>query len=458
MKSNIVKEIIGNGLAQILLKVIRVFDQLLLIPFFLNAWGTEYYGEWVTLSIIPAVLGFSDLGIGTAVGNSFVLAYAAGEREKAANLKKSGFVVISCTIILGFILSLIILFIADYLNLFDKTIIISNDAIISVTLLMVAKLITFYHHLIEGLYRGAQKAALGSLIYSGYSAVNIISGFIALIIGCGVVGYAFSQFLVSIIFTILYFIIGNKVINLKGCKGHVILTDIKAVIYKGIGYMINMIWQIVYFQGGVFVVRLTLGPESVTAFNTMRTACRSVSQMFNIVNGSVFPTLQYEYGKGNIQIVYRIFRLSILFSIIIGFIGVLLLILFGFNIYNLWTQSVLVVPKEVWYTFVVGILFNAVWWSAIVAYSVTNNPYNLAIPSLIVACLSVGLSYVLSIYLGLWGAVFGAIMFDVIMMFYVIPNSSGLLGLKTIQLFSNIKQDILFLKKSFYSSFLVFRN
>lgn len=450
MKSDIAKEIIGNGLAQILLKVIRVLDQLLLIPFFLKAWGTVYYGEWVTLSIIPAVLGFSDLGIGTAVGNSFVLAYAAGERKKAANLKKSGFVVISCTIILGFILSLIILFIADCQKLFDKTIIISNDAIISVTLLMVAKLITFYHHLIEGLYRGAQKAALGSFIYSGYSAANILSGFIALVIGCGVVGYAFSQFLVSIIFTVLYFIIGNKVINLEGCKGHVIISDIKVIIYKGIGYMINMIWQIVYFQGGILVVRLTLGPESVTVFNTMRTACRSVSQMFNIVNGSVFPTLQYEYGKGNIHIVYRIFRLSILISIVIGVIGVLLLLLFGLNIYNLWTQSMLTVPKEVWYTFVIGILFNAVWWSAIVAYSVTNNPYNLAIPCLIVACLSVGISYVLSIYLGIWGAVFGAIMFDVIMMFYVIPDSSRLLGLKTIQLFSNIKEDLLFLKNKVF--------
>ena len=446
MKNRIAKGIIGNGFAQIILKIIRVLDQLLLIPFFLTAWGAAYYGEWVTLSIIPAVLGFSDLGIGTAVGNSFVLAYVAGERQVAANLRKSGFFVISCTIVLGSILSLVIVYIADHYKLFDKTLIVSNDAIVSVTLLMVAKLITFYHHLIDGLFRGAQKATLGNFIYSGYSAANLLSGFIALTIGCGVVGYAFSQFIVSIIFTTFYSIKGYKIINLEDCVGHVIMSDVKTIIFKGVGYMINMIWQIIYFQGGLFVVRLTLGPESVTAFNTMRTACRSVSQMFNIVNGSVFPALQYEYGKGNIHTVFRLFRLSILISVIIGVIGALLLSLFGMNIYNLWTQSMLEVSNEVFYTFVLGLLFNSVWWSAIVAYSVTNNPYKLAIPCLVVACCSVGLSYVMSIYLGLWGAVFGAIMFDIIMMFYVIPDSSRLLGLKTINLLFDLKEDILFLK------------
>lgn len=446
MKNNIVKGIIGNGLAQIVLKVIRMLDQLLLIPFFLTSWGVAYYGEWVTLSIIPAILGFSDLGIGTAVGNSFVLAYAAGERQKAADLRKSGFLVISCTIILGAILSLMILYVTNHLELFDRTLILASDAIISVTLLMIAKLITFYHHLIEGLYRGAQKSVLGSFIYSGYSAANLFAGFIALVVGSGVVGYAFSQFIVSFSFTIIYFIHGNKIINLEGCKGYVLISDIKLIIFKGVGYMVNMIWQIVYYQGGIFVVRLTLGPESVTIFNTIRTACRSISQMFNVVNGSVFPALQYEYGKGNIHIVYRLFRLSILISIIIGIIGVVLLSLYGLNIYYMWTQSVLTVPEEVWYTFVIGILFNAVWWSAIVAYSVTNNPYNLAIPCLIVACVSVGLSYIMSIYYGLWGAVFGTIIFDVIMMFYVIPDSSRLLGLKTNQLFSNLEDDILYLK------------
>ena len=453
MTSKLSKGIIGNGLAQILSKVIRVLDQLLLIPFFLTAWGAAYYGEWVTLTIIPTILGFSDFGIGTAVGNSFVLAYTSGKNQNAANLRKCGFVVISCTIILGTLLSLIILTVANCYNLFDRTLIHAHDAIVSITLLMVAKLVTFYHHWIEGFYRGAQKAALGSFIYSGFSAANLLFGFLALGFGCGVVGYAFTQFFVSVSFTIIYYLKGNRIIELEGYKGRVVIDDVKYIVFKGIGYVINMIWQVVYFQGGIFVVRLSLGPEAVTIFNTMRTACRSISQMFNIVNGSVFPVLQYEYGKGNKFVVCRLFRLSILTSIIIGVFGAILLSLFGLNIYNLWTNSMLNVPNEVWYTFVLGVLFNSIWWSAIVAYSVTNNPYNLAIPCLIVALLSVALTYVMSRFCGLWGAVFGAIMFDVIMMFYIIPNSSRLIGLKTSELFCNLKEDIIYIRNKICISF-----
>ena len=210
----------------------------------------------------------------------------------------------------------------------------------------------------------------------------------------------------------------------------------------------NMVWQSIYFQGSTFVVRLTLGPESVAVFNTMRTACRSVSQIFNVINGSVYPELQYEYGMGNMYVVQRLFRTSILISFLIGIGGAILLSVFGIDIYNWWTQNSLLVSNEIWYIFIIGIVFNGVWWTCIVAYSVTNNPYNFSIPSTIVAIISVCLSYVLSEYFGLLGAVLGIVLFDVIMMFYVLPNSSKLLGLTTKDIFSQTSEDLKCLTKT----------
>ena len=110
MKNNIVKGIIGNGLAQITLKVIRVMEQLLLIPFFLTAWGAAYYGEWVTLSIIPTILTFTNFGFGSAVSNSFVLAYTGGDKQKAADINKNGILVVGGSIVIGAIFTAAILF------------------------------------------------------------------------------------------------------------------------------------------------------------------------------------------------------------------------------------------------------------------------------------------------------------------------------------------------------------
>lgn len=447
MKNNIVKGIIGNGLAQITLKVIRVMEQLLLIPFFLTAWGAAYYGEWVTLSIIPTVLTFSNFGFGSAVSNSFVLAYTGGDKQKAADLNKNGILVVGGSIVVGAILTAAILWGGSYFHFFENSVIATHEAILAIAMLMTGRLISFYHLLIEGYYRAARKAVLSGFLYAGCSAINLMVGFGVLYCSGGIVEYAFSQFLVTILFTIVYFVVGRRLVDWKGYNGRYVLSDIKQIASKGMGYMMDPVWQCIYFQGSTLVVRLTLGPEAVAAFNTIRTACRSVSQIFSMINGSIFPELQYEYGQGNMKTVHRLFRLSVLSSILVGLIGTILLSLFGLDIYNWWTQSQLSVSTEVWNTFVVSILFNAVWWTAMVAYPVTNQPCHFAIPSITTASLSVVISYMLSIYLGLWGAALGTMLFELVMMLYVLPDGSRLLGMKTTSLFTHFKDDSILIKK-----------
>lgn len=148
----VIQGIINNGFANIVQKVIRILDQLLLVPFFLTAWGAEYYGEWLTLSIVPSILAFSDLGFGSAVSNSFVLAYAAGDKQQAVNLYKSGFLVISTSILLGTLITAIIVILGDYAGWFTQSSILAADAIMAVTIMMASKLISFYTQLAEGFF------------------------------------------------------------------------------------------------------------------------------------------------------------------------------------------------------------------------------------------------------------------------------------------------------------------
>ena len=446
MAKSITKGIINNGLANIFQKIIRILDQLLLVPFFLTSWGAAYYGEWLTLSIIPSILAFADLGFGSAVSNSFVLAYVSGNKAKAANLNKSGIFIITLSVLLGTIMIAAILLLGDKLHLFEKSLIPVKDAMIAVTLIMSGRLMSFYSQLTEGYFRSARKAALGSLIGSIQNLFNIISGFVILICGYGIVGYAFSQFIVSVIFNILFYLVGKRLIDLKQFNGKILKDDLIEITRKGLGYLMTPIWQSIYFQGGTFVVRLTLGAESVAIFNTMRTVCRSINQLYSIINSSIFPELQYEYGKGNMIVVHKLFRISILISIIIGCVGVLFLAIFGLNIYNWWTQRLLIVDNNIWYIFNIGILFNAIWWTSVVTYRVTNKPYHFAIMSTLIASLSVIMSYILSIYFGLLGAVIGTIIYDLIMMIYVLPDSCRLLNMNLSDIFKHIKPDFLFIK------------
>lgn len=351
---SIIKGIISNGLANVVQKIVRIADQLLLVPFFLTNWGAAVYGEWLTLTIIPSVLAFSDLGFGSAVCNSFVLAYAAGDKQKAADLRKSGFWIITLTIILGLLLTVISMFVCTKMQLFDKSHINAHDAMLAVAYMMVARLITFYTQLVEGFYRGARKAALGSLFGSGNYLINIVVGLIVLLLGYGVVAFAFSQLIIAVMYIIAYSIYGCRLIDLQKYRGRILKSDIYDIVRKGIGYLMTPIWQSVYFQGTTFVVRITLGAEAVAIFNTVRTVCRSVNQLFSIINASIFPDLQYEYGQGHIQTVHKYFRVAVVLSMLIGFIGCSVLAIFGLNIYGWWTNSVLTVPHSVWNAFMLG--------------------------------------------------------------------------------------------------------
>lgn len=438
---SIIKGIISNGLANIVQKLVRIADQLLLVPFFLTHWGAAMYGEWLTLTIIPSVLAFSDLGFGSAVSNSFVLAYAAGDKQKAADLRKSGFWIISLSVFIGAVLTAIAMIVCNSFHLFDKSQISPRDAMLAVIFMMVARLLTFYTQLIEGYFRGARKAAMGSMIGSGNNLINIIVGLIVLNLGYGVATFAFSQCVVAILFVMAYSVIGCQLVHFDKCRGRILKSDVKNIVKKGMGYMMTPVWQSVYFQGTTFAVRIALGPEAVALFNTIRTVCRSINQLFSIINASIFPDLQYEYGQGHIEIVQKYFRVAVLLSMLIGFAGFVGLSIWGLDLYGWWTKSVLIVPKDVWYVFMIGVLFNAVWWTSVVTYRMTNQPYHFAIASTITAFVSVGLTYILAMPFGIIGAAIGCMLFELVMALYVLPDSCRMLGMKASDLFVNVRTD-----------------
>lgn len=333
------------------------------------------------------------------------------------------------------------MFVCTKMQLFDKSHINAHDAMLAVAYMMVARLITFYTQLVEGFYRGARKAALGSLFGSSNYLINIVVGLIVLLLGYGVVAFAFSQLIVAVMYIIAYSIYGCRLIDLQKYRGRILKSDIYDIVRKGMGYLMTPIWQSVYFQGTTFVVRITLGAEAVAIFNTVRTVCRSVNQLFSIINASIFPDLQYEYGQGHIQTVHKYFRVAVVLSMLIGFIGCSVLAIFGLNIYGWWTNSVLTVPHSVWNVFMLGAFFNAVWWTSVVTYRMTNQPYHFAIASTVMSFVSVGLTYVLSFPLGLLGAAIGCALFEFVMALYVLPDSCRMLGMKPNELFSNIIGD-----------------
>ena len=86
------------------------------------------------------------------------------------------------------------------------------------------------------------------------------------------------------------------------------------------------------------------------------------------------------------------------------------------------------VPDIIWYLFIIGLLFNALWSTFSVIYRALNQPYRFAVYSLISSLVSITLSYVFANPLGLIGVVIGYLIMDIIMTLLVIPHSSRLIN------------------------------
>lgn len=425
---SIKKNLLKNGLASLINKGIKVAEQLLLVPFFISAWGAAYYGEWLTLTIIPSIIGLSDFGFGTAASNSFVLNYSANKIQEAANIAKSGFFSINIIVVSTLVLSFVIIQLVNYYDFFDKSLIAKDDAILALYFLMASRVLGFYQPLNESYFRSVRKASLSINLNGFNSGINLAAGILILIFNGGIVLFAFSNLVCAFFFLVAHTLKARSILpQLSKFKGIILIEDIKGIFLKGFGFLLSPIWQAIFFQGTTFAIRIVLGPIAVTIFNTVRTLCRFSNQINSIVIASILPEIQFEIGSGNFTKARKLFRFGLFFVIIITFIGVFFLYFGGTWFYQFWTGKVLDPPSMVWNILIIGIVFNAIWWMSSDILIASNKPYEFTLAGVIVAIFSVICTYLLLEPFGLIGAAFGSLLLDLLLFFYVVPKCFKLL-------------------------------
>jgi O-antigen/teichoic acid export membrane protein len=408
------KSIFKNGVAAAFQKIVKIAEQLLLVPLFIQYWGTSYYGEWLTLTIIPSFLALSDFGFGTATANTFLLKYASGDEQDAANIAKTGLWVI--TVFIGFIIaiSLMLLNILYHFGVFDHSLIDSKDAFWAVLLLLLARVANFYQPLFEAYYRAARKANISINFQTIMSLCNMVFGAIVISNGGNSVLYAFVLFMVSLLLNPIYIYTANNALTIEKV-GSIKKNEIRKLLHIGIGFFLSPIWQAIYYQGTTLVVRLTLGPIAVTIFNTIRTLIRSSSQAFAMLITAVYPDFQFELGSGNIKKAKKIFVLLFSANIIMALSFILFLGTTGQFFYALWTKQAFHIPNDVWFVFISGIIFYALWFTFSFVFEAINRPYVITISGLVFSVIVIFITWILSKQIGILGAAIGNLVFDILM-------------------------------------------
>lgn len=426
------KNIIKNGISSSIATIVRACEQLILIPFYISAWGTAEYGEWLTITTIPTMLSFADFGFGTAISNSFVLSYAGKDKGKAASIAKTGFYIMGFVIAICLILSLLIIWILQHIGTFKHLLFDEKDVIISLSCLLGARIINFIGSYNQGYYRALRLAALEINIRTGYNIFNILTTLFILLLGGNIISISIFQLISSIIFNISNSLYGLYKIKIENWKRYSILpnNEIYELFKKGISYLVSPISQSLYNQGITLLIRISIGAYAVAIFNTLKTLSRSVCQIISIIKNSIYPEIQYEIGKGNYSEVLKIYHLAQYGSIFIAIISSIFLLIFGNTIYSYWINDSINIPNHLWYLFILIIITNSIWWTSSAVFAASNKPQRLAIGDIISSVISILLSYLLGIHFGISGYATGLLIYETIMALWVLPNSRKLIYLK----------------------------
>lgn len=174
------RRLVSNYVFQMMNLGIRLFDQLLLIPLYILAWGTELYKDWLVLTAIVWFLNTCSFGIDDYFGTRFIRAVAGGDGPELRRQMRLGLFVSSM------ISLLILLLLYGFLLTVDVTALLGLSAMSRHTARLVLVVMTFplwgwYSVMILHVaYRAYGDFSRGECIFAIYSAAQLIGVMIAL--------------------------------------------------------------------------------------------------------------------------------------------------------------------------------------------------------------------------------------------------------------------------------------
>lgn len=432
---SIAKRIAKNAGATSLQKFISIGQHLVLVPLFLHYWGPETYGEWLTLTAIPAVLALSDLGLATAFSNEFVIRFAASKMQSASNLFKTGLAFLILTFFLAIILGSLSLYIALENHWLSKLTVGESVAIQVLAFLGTTRVIAFFAGIYEAFYRVTRNAHLYMFYSALASALQVLAGILVLVTGHGVVCYAVSQSVVTLALTVFLCKNGRSLVP-QLPPGTLIRdkNELYSLARKGISYMLVPFQQALSLQGTIIVIRGIIGPEAVALFGTLRTLSNTAVQGLSIATTSLFPELQLSIAEKNSKQAHRLYSLGILISFFIGLLASLVLAFIGIELYEAWTRGVLQPSYSLWLVFLLMLLLRSLWWPASIVFTAANKPEVFTLVGFIAALVGIVLSWILASSYGLLGVAFGCVLMEAILVLWSLPSSAIMLGIAPKQL------------------------
>jgi O-antigen/teichoic acid export membrane protein len=302
--------------------------QITTIPLFLHYSTFESYTIWIVTSSIAQFAGLLDFGMVAASQNSFSFLKAS---RKKYDVSKTVIQIFNFQIS-AVILFNIVIFVAERLNIFR----------IDCLLLFV-----FTLSLLVQSYFGILEATtqMNSKVYQGIHASTLgrLLEYVGIVIGCIFLGQSLVLVasiglmlkILFLIYMIPRFETRIRILKYGSWEMRLLLKSLR----EGTPYLVIKLTDFLVFSGVLLVLQSRLNPADLILFASCRTFFRVGLQFTGLINHSYAYEMTRAWSLNNYAKMKHLMHISGKVTILISLAFASIYIIFGEDIFSIWTQG-----------------------------------------------------------------------------------------------------------------------
>lgn len=331
-------------IAQTVFFSLHFIQSIVIVPFFLEGWGSENYGIWIAIMSLYSLIQVIDSGHQNFVGNEFNL-YFHTDKPYAQRILGSSIIV---TLSVGVVI-LIICTLFSYLGYIDDLLGVRKDheqyAQIKLGLLSMLASWIISGNIGGILYRAI--LPLGVMHITIYISTALKIAQLIILICAAIFAWSFLKLciiyaLASLLYTYLTFFYVKKVMPdffpwWQGAKWGLGFANF----FKSLVITLNSIFEQFNTNGLIILISNYLSASFIPVFTTLRTLANTALQITGLVLQPLHPELIRLHARGEGQKLIQLFVVNWLstgFLVNLGFVASLIFIE---PLYNWWTKGIL---------------------------------------------------------------------------------------------------------------------
>ncbi|WP_426221439.1 lipopolysaccharide biosynthesis protein [Pseudomonas sp. DWRC2-2] len=368
---SVLKRIVSGIGANSFGQVVNLLIQLVSVPVLIASWGFGAYSEWVVLSAIPTYLALSDLGVTTAASSKVVIWHERGRLRVARAVYSTSFAFLLLAGFSVLLLAVGSLAFFDLFSLLNLKSIRSGDGVLILSALTGYSLLCLLTNMISIRYRAFKVLPLSSFIMNVIRMLEWSAALLCAYLTQSLVATSLMLLAVRLVGLVSKNLIAHRLgITLRFNPSMIGKRAFVTLIKPSIASLAFPIGLALNVQGLIILLSVLLSPAHAAIFGLYRTISRVLVQFSTVVNQSLWPEISYAFSIGDNQLVRKMIRYALKFSLPIACVMGALVVMYGGTIFDVWSGRKDDYSSSIMLVLIIGALTHVAWqvyWVALMA-------------------------------------------------------------------------------------------